>query len=202
MTSPTPSSRLGRRPGPTETRDAILDAARRQFIERGYRGASLRAIARDASVDPSMISYFFGSKARLFVTATDIGIDPDRIVEALLSRGRENVGERIATLALEHWTDPHSRNPIIALLDVAAADEHASSVVHEFLLDQILLPLLAELGSDNPNLRAGMISAHLTGLLLGRYSYGLIPPDRVDDESIVIVLGPTLQRYATAPLDR
>jgi hypothetical protein len=148
-----------------------------------------------------MISYFFGSKARLFVTATDIGIDPDGIVERLLSQGRDNVGAYMARLVVDQWSDPHSRNPIVALLDAAVADDHASSVLHEFLLQQILFPLLAELGSDNPDLRAGLISAQLTGLGLGRFVYGLIPPDRVDDESIIMAVGPTLQRYMTAPLD-
>lgn len=148
-----------------------------------------------------MISYFFGSKAKLFMAATDIAIDPEGIVERLVSQGRDNIGAHIARLVLEQWSDPRSRNPIVALLDAAVADDHASSVLHEFLLQQILFPLLAELGSDNPDLRAGLISAHLTGLGLGRFVYGLIPPDRVDDESIIRALGPTLQRYLTAPLD-
>jgi len=47
------------------TRVAIIDAALRAFGERGYDGASTRAIAADARTNVASISYHFGGKEGL-----------------------------------------------------------------------------------------------------------------------------------------
>ena len=47
------------------TRAAIIDAALRAFGERGYDGASTRAIAADAGTNVASISYHFGGKEGL-----------------------------------------------------------------------------------------------------------------------------------------
>jgi len=39
-------SPAGRRPGKTDTRSAVLDAARECFADNGYDGTTIRAIAR------------------------------------------------------------------------------------------------------------------------------------------------------------
>jgi len=58
--------KAGRPAGERDTRTLILDIAEQQFADRGYAGASTRDIARHASVTQSMISYYFGSKHKLF----------------------------------------------------------------------------------------------------------------------------------------
>jgi TetR/AcrR family transcriptional regulator len=45
---------------------AILTAARVLFAERGFAGASTRAIAESAGVNLAMIHYYFGNKERLY----------------------------------------------------------------------------------------------------------------------------------------
>src|SRR3982750_663455 len=47
----------GRRPGGDSTRAQLLDAARAEFAERGYEGATVRAIADRAGVDPAMVNH-------------------------------------------------------------------------------------------------------------------------------------------------
>jgi AcrR family transcriptional regulator len=49
------------------TRTAILDAAERQFSERGYDGVSLRQIMEEASVQMGQLQYYFPSKEAVFV---------------------------------------------------------------------------------------------------------------------------------------
>ena len=56
----------GRSEGSQETREAFLDAAERNFAEKGYAGASLREIAQDAELNTAMVSYWFGSKIEMF----------------------------------------------------------------------------------------------------------------------------------------
>ncbi len=48
------------------TRQALIRAGRRLFAERGYDGASVRAITRAASANLGSITYHFGSKRALY----------------------------------------------------------------------------------------------------------------------------------------
>lgn len=51
------------------TKEAILAAARERFAEDGYERATIRAIAADADIDPSMVMRYFGNKEKLFAEA-------------------------------------------------------------------------------------------------------------------------------------
>ena len=66
----------GRRPGNVDTRGEIIDAAKRVFAAKGYDGASLRAVAREAEVDPALVHHYFDGKASLFVAAMALPFDP------------------------------------------------------------------------------------------------------------------------------
>ena len=66
MPSPAKTTKRGRRHGEPVSRDVVLAAAKKRFASEGYEKTTLRAIARDAHVDPSMVLYLFGSKADLF----------------------------------------------------------------------------------------------------------------------------------------
>lgn len=52
-----------------ETLDTLLDSAIECFSKHGYDGASLREIARNASVTLSTIHFYFPSKAELYTAA-------------------------------------------------------------------------------------------------------------------------------------
>ena len=47
-------------------RARILNAAKEQFADHGFEGASIRAITDRAGVNPAMLGYHFGSKDHLF----------------------------------------------------------------------------------------------------------------------------------------
>src|SRR4051812_33172452 len=93
-------ARSGRRPGSTQTRDAIAAAARSAFAEVGYDGASVRAIARAAGVAPSLVLHFYGSKEALF---REVMALPPAIADAIGAIGEgppDQVGARLAGLVL------------------------------------------------------------------------------------------------------
>ncbi len=48
------------------TRKALIQQGSRFFAERGYEGASLDAIAKEAHVNKAMVSYHFGGKQGLY----------------------------------------------------------------------------------------------------------------------------------------
>lgn len=60
-----PSSGTGPK---ADKREKILDVAEHAFAEKGYAPTSLRAIAAQAAVNPALITYYFGSKEKLFET--------------------------------------------------------------------------------------------------------------------------------------
>src|SRR5437773_1173250 len=67
---------MGRREGPAEERRAaILAAAGEGFSARGFRGASIREIARRAGVSSALLYWFFPSKAALFAAVLLARVD-------------------------------------------------------------------------------------------------------------------------------
>ncbi|HEU4654859.1 MAG TPA: TetR/AcrR family transcriptional regulator [Steroidobacteraceae bacterium] len=68
----------------TNVREALLNAARELFLERGFERTTARQIAQAARTTPAMIHYYFGDKAGLFEAMLDQTIAPLR---ALLIEG-------------------------------------------------------------------------------------------------------------------
>ena len=61
-----PEAVTARHRDPEATRSAILDAAERVFLAKGFAEASTAAIAREAGVTKSLIHHHFGSKEGLW----------------------------------------------------------------------------------------------------------------------------------------
>ena len=145
-------ARTGRRPGETGTRQAILDAARELFADRGYEGASVRAIAAEAGVDASLVMHFFGSKIGLLEAAIEWPFDPGVEIPRLLEEGPEQVGARLVRLLVDTWDRDGSRHVIITLLASAATEPRAAELLRTFL--QMRLYALSSAVDDRPRLDA------------------------------------------------
>ena len=77
----------------TQNRDtaaAILEASRKEFMEYGYEKASLRRIAKEASVTTGAIYGYFAGKDALFAALTEDAAE--ELVELVDAVGMENVG--------------------------------------------------------------------------------------------------------------
>ena len=68
----------GPRPSGSDTREAILDAAREQFAEYGYRRTTMRGVAAAAGVDARLVTHYFGAKQDLFMQSVRLPIDHER----------------------------------------------------------------------------------------------------------------------------
>lgn len=51
-----------------DKREQILDAAERLFADKGFDAVSVRELAKEANVNLAMISYYFGSKDKMYET--------------------------------------------------------------------------------------------------------------------------------------
>ena len=188
-------ARAGRRPGPTETREQILVAARRLFAEQGYDGATVRGIATEAGVNAALPHHFFGTKQQLFVAAMNIPINPAEQLPLLLSGPPDTIGERVARLFLGIWADPAGRAPFVALLRSVASNEQAATMLRQFMM-RAVLTRLAEHRGVAP-LRVAAAAAQMIGLVMLRYVVQAPPLVDATDDEIVELIAPVLQRYLT-----
>lgn len=200
MAELTPGRRTGRPPGRGNTREAVLDAARRVFAARGYEGASLRAIAAVAGVDPGMVRHFFGSKAGLFRAVTDLPLDPERMIPALLAGGLDGLGERLLRLFLSIMDSGQDRSPVISLVRAAVTHEESARMFREFITEQLLGRVAAAVQLPHPRLRTSLLGSQLSGLVLARYVVRIEPLASADPDAVVAAVAPVLQRYLTGDL--
>jgi AcrR family transcriptional regulator len=192
--------RSGRRPGDSGTRDAIHAAAARQFADLGYDRTSLRSIAREAGVDQKLVAYFFGTKQQLFVEVVKLPFDPAVVVPVVFGGDPERGGERIAEFVLGILDDPVTRRPLVGLVRAATSEPEAARMVRELLTREVLARIVAELGSDDADLRASLLGSQIVGLLMARYIVRIEPLASLPAEQVAAAIAPNLQRYLVEPL--
>ena len=115
MTAPTRPR--GRRPGRSDTAGTIRAAASALFLRDGYEKVSLRAVAREAEVDPALVHHYFTSKAALFLLAlTGVAWEVERDIATVVDGPTDGVGHRAVQLLLER-RDASVSAPLAALVD-------------------------------------------------------------------------------------
>jgi AcrR family transcriptional regulator len=184
------------------TRAAILGAAREHFAAHGYDRATIRAIAADARIDPSMVMRYFGNKERLFAAAAEFDL---RLAD-LGDVPADRIGAALVAHFLNRWEEDET---MTALLRAGTTNPLAAERMRRILADQ-LGPMVRTLttgrmdtgatGVAGPaalpaDQRAGLIASQMLGLALTRYVLRFAPVVALDRESLIAWLGPTLQRY-------
>jgi AcrR family transcriptional regulator len=186
----------GRPSDGSDRRAVILAVARDQFAAKGYAGASLRGIAREAGVDPALVHHYFGGKDQLFVAAVELPFNPaDRLPE-LLAGGPAELPERLVRIFLGMWSDPSFRTPMIGLVRSAFSSEEGSRMLREFLSGTLLARVGAALGPLPPE-RIQAAVAQLVGVVILKHVIRLEPLASTPDEDLVQLLAPTVRRYLT-----
>ncbi|HZP43708.1 MAG TPA: TetR family transcriptional regulator [Candidatus Binatia bacterium] len=90
---------LAARPEPTSTRDAILDAAEREFAARGFSGVSMRQIATAAGLkNQASLYHHFRDKQALYAAVLRRGLGPvvELVAEASLHAAAAGASPRSA----------------------------------------------------------------------------------------------------------
>jgi AcrR family transcriptional regulator len=200
-TPKTRTPRTGRRPGISTSQEQILVAARKLFLEHGYQGATMRAIAKEAGVDASLIVHFFGSKLNLFAEAIEWPFEPAEEMPKLLADGRGEVGRNVVALLLRIWDKQGTRSPVLTLLSAAVTEPHAAEMLGAFVRERLFAPLLDHLGADQPQVRANLLASQLVGLGLLRYVLRYEPLASAKSSDVIDWVAPNIQRYLTGKLD-
>lgn len=202
MASPAKTPRRrGRRQGEPVSREAVLAAAKRRFASQGYERTTLRSIADDAHVDPSMVLYLFGSKLDLFREALRLIIDPQVLVTAL-SEGDGDIGTRLVRVYLQIWESPETGPSMVAMLQSATSNSDAHEAFRSFMQTYVLTAVAGVFGGgEQARLRAMLSATTLVGTAILRYVMRIPPLASLPGEDLIRLLAPTVTRYLTADAD-
>jgi AcrR family transcriptional regulator len=196
---PAAEVRRGRRPGINTTRQAILDAARTRFAADGFAATTIRRVAADAGVNPSLVMQFFTSKEELFAAVMSISPKSLERISTVFDGPDEHLGERVVRAHLEVWEGaPEDSEPLMAMLRGAIGNEQAGSQLREFIQARLLDAMGAE-GGNAPDaaLRAGLASSMLVGIVVGRRLVGVPILAEADTETLVAMVAPAIQSVLT-----
>lgn len=188
----------GRRPGMTDTRAEILDAARDLFAAQGYERASMRAIAARAKVDPSLIVHYFASKEGLLREALTLPIDPRAVLASgLADVPDEKVGEELVRVVLGVWEQPAVRSRLLSLLRTAVSHDLAMAVLRQMLQRTVVAAVARLVDDDSAQMRAELVATQMAGLAMARYLVQLPTVASASVDELTVAIGPSVQRYLT-----
>jgi AcrR family transcriptional regulator len=175
-----------------DTKAAILAAARERFGAAGFQAATIRAIAADAGIDPSMVMRYFGSKDQLFAAAAEFDLKFPDFTEL----DRADVGGALVSHFLERWEGDEG---LVILLRSSATNAAAAQRMQQIFSTQ-LRPLVESLApAPEVGWRAGLIATQILGLAWCRFVLRLRPVVTMTHAEIVDSVGPTIQRYLGLP---
>jgi AcrR family transcriptional regulator len=205
MPSPAKTTkRRGRRQGEPVSRGVVLAAAKQRFATEGYEKTTLRAIARDAHVDPSMVLYLFGSKEELFRESLRLILHPDVLVAALTGEADDDpdIGTRMVRTYLRIWETPDTAASMRAMLQSATSNTDANDAFRGFMQNYVLTAVSGVLGGgEQARLRAMLAASSLVGTAMLRYIIQVPPLAALSADEVVRLVAPTVTRYLTADAD-
>lgn len=144
-------------PPRSDTRDALLTAARKLFAKKGYDGASIRAITTEAGANLGAVTYHFGSKRRLYEAVLDQVLQPmDQRADAVFAAPGTPL-DRLEALVRAFFAqlDEHPDQPFLILQEIAAGKPAPQRVRHSMAR---IVPRLAEVvaqGQADGSIRSG-----------------------------------------------
>ena len=183
------------------SRDAVLAAAKQRFATEGYEKTTLRAIAQDAHVDPSMVLYLFGSKEALFRESLRLILDPAVLVAALTGEADDDpdIGTRMVRMYLRIWETPDTAASMRAMLQSATSNSDAHEAFRGFMQNYVLTAVSGVLGGgEQARLRAMLAASQLVGTAMLRYIIEVPPLATLSAEEVAALIAPTVTRYLTA----
>ena len=185
----------GRRPGSPDTRATILVAARTLFAERGFSGASIRAIAAEAGVDPALVHHYFGTKADLYAASLELPVSPMEFV-AWSEVPPDQIGEFMARIFFSLWELPETRVVILGIIRGGLdGNEEAVRPFREFVTELVRDRLVELIGDDGAEERALGMVAQLVGTVMIRHVVKIEPFVSMSVDELVDLIGPRLQAY-------
>lgn len=145
-----------------ETRNRLLQAARRLFANANYVSVGIREIGAEAGVNPALISRYFGSKRNLFLEVASILNDEGNAAlpeVSPLERTNLAMSGILSDGAQSAWVTD------FRITALSALDPHVSDVMTD-TYDKVREQIMAVLPGEQTATRADLILAQLMGAAL------------------------------------
>ena len=150
----------------------------------------MRSIAREAGVDASLISHYFGDKSQLLVATMDLPINPLEKLAGVVAGGVDGMAERLLRTFLSAW-DPH-REVFSTMVRTQLVSDDAQMPM--LIRDVVAHTLADALKGDDRDLRATLVGSQLFGMAMARYVLQLEPLASTSIDEVVRRYAPSLQR--------
>ena len=121
------------------------------------------------------------------------------LVGRLLDGDVGRPGERIVRTFLTNC-DTAGGGVFAALLRSGAGSTQAGNHLHDFMITNILAPVLRAVGADQPDFRAMLVATQVVGVAVVRYVARFDQFAAADIDRIVTAVAPTVQRYITGDI--
>ena len=145
-----------------ETRNRLLQAARRLFARANYVSVGIREIGAEAGVNPALISRYFGSKRNLFLEVASILNDEGNAAlpeVSPLERTNLAMSGILSDGAQSAWVTD------FRITALSALDPHVSDVMTA-TYDKVREQIMGVLAGEHTATRADLILAQLMGAAL------------------------------------
>lgn len=170
-------------------RNRILEAARKIFADEGYEGATIRGIAAEATINPSLVIRYFGSKEGLFAAVATLDFKAANLATVV----RAELGESLVSHVLDLWDSPKDGAALAAMMRASITNEPVRErVVAQFTgqLVQLFLSIGPEVAPAAP-----YIASQILGLTMARYIWRIPAVTALPKAQVVAQVGKTVQRY-------
>lgn len=189
-----PSARRG------EIKNRIIEAAQQEFVTQGYDHTTMRSIARGIGCDPALITYYFGTKQKLFRACMDLPLDPASEIIALLAPGPEGAAKRLVDYILDLYEHTLTAETLTALMRALTTDATTSQRFRTYMRTDVLEQISQFFASDPAQERRlgetlEILLSMLYGVVTMRYIVTLEPLASMPRQRIHATLTPFIQEH-------
>ncbi len=199
--------RAGGERGPREDRGVlsarIVAAARASFAEHGWAGTTMRGVAREAGVDPALVTYYFSDKRGLLAASLEFpesftrGVAAAQAAQAAPLKRR---GRVFMDTMLGLWEDPQSGEILHSTFVTAAHEPLAMERLRETFSASILAAVSESLEGEERYLRASLAASQIIGVAMTRYVWRIGALAELSTEEVARYVAPSVQRYLSGKL--
>lgn len=160
-----------------DARETILSTAMKLFGEKGFEGTSVRDIAKAAEVNLAMISYYFGSKEKLFEQVVEYKSSSIRVVFAELAKSSipqiQKVDKIIDSYVERMFTSPQFHHLLHRELSLHQRPQMHDAITEILLRNVVTIKAILQSGIDSGEFKE--VDTELTiATLLGTINHLLI----------------------------
>ncbi|MEN9612078.1 MAG: hypothetical protein RLZZ628_2892 [Bacteroidota bacterium] len=137
-----------------DTRALILKTALKLFAEQGFEAVSIRSIAKASDTNIALVSYYFGSKEKLYETILEDKIPQMRVfLQSLLEDKALNSWEKVDIIIdvyLDRVFQHHDFNKLVLReMSLIQRPNHANIIVQQIMLNWRIIIAILEAGQEN-----------------------------------------------------